>query len=313
MKLTNIAVVLGGFTCLLLGLSGGLGLLLALPLSDLFFSAIGADLWGQWSVGFAIASTFVLVPIFFLEIGIYWVRNGWRMGGTQGSYPTGNIWSWIGRILLAIVLTVSSLLILGVLAILAFEFTVLGVVLSQDPASLIRPFTIMAFILAMYACIRIILWIFWRAAGKSASRGYSLGLAKYHLVDGGVEIDLNYFMQIGKRGPSRFTIRFDEIQEVRGLTYAETLTYMNYIVGPNLELVAREVREVYQWRTGKIARPTAHYSTAKNPFGQKVLLRGPEVFYLISFHTDPADLLEAFRRAQQPYSANSADASPEGI
>jgi hypothetical protein len=298
MKLAKIAVVLGGFTSLLLGISGCLGLLLVLPLSDLFFSAIGADIWGQWSAGFALASTFVLAPIVFWEIGFYWVRNGWRMGDTQGRYPTGNIWTWIARILLVIGVAVSTVVLLALLAIIALEFVVMGVVLSQDPASLIRPLTIMAFTLTMYAVIRVILWIFWRAVGKNVSRGYSLGLAKYRLIDGGVEIDLNYFMQIGKRGPSRFTVRFDELEEVRSLTYAETVTYMNCTVGPNVELAAREIREVYQWRTGKIPRPTAHFSTAENPAGQKVLLRGPEVFYLFSFHTDPADLLEAFRRAR---------------
>ena len=312
MKLTKIAVVLGGVTSLLIGISGCLGLLLALPLSDLIFSTIGADVFGQWSAGFAIASTFVLVPILFLELGIYWVRNGRRMGDTEGGYPTGNIWTWIARILLVIGVAVSTVILLALLAIVGLEFTIMGVVLSQDPASLIRPLTIMTFIMAMYAGFRVVLWIFWRAVGKDVSRGYSLGLPKYRLIDGGVEIDLNYFMQLGKRGPSRFTVRFDELEEVRSLTYAEARTYMEYTVGPNVELVAREVREVYQWRTGRIPRPTAHYSTAENPFGQKVVLRGPNVFYLFSFHTDPAGLLDAFRRSQ-PSPKHTVTVSPEGI
>jgi hypothetical protein len=312
MKLSKIAVLLGGFTSILIAVGAILGLLLALPLSDLFFSSIGADIFSLWSAGFAIASTFVLVPILFLELGVYWVRNGWRMGDTEGGYPTGNIWTWIARILLVIGVAVSTVILLALLAIIGLEFIVMGVVLSQDPASLIRPLTIMTFIMAMYAGVRVVLWIFWRAVGKDVSRGYSLGLPKYRLIDGGVEIDLNYFMQLGKRGPSRFTVRFDELEEVRSLTYAEARTYMEYTVGPNVELVAREVREVYQWRTGRIPRPTAHYSTAENPFGQKVVLRGPKLFYLFSFHTDPAGLLDAFRRSQ-PSSKHTVTVSPEGI
>lgn len=312
MRLEKFAVVLGGFVSILIGIAGCLGLLLALPLSDLFFSTIGADIFALWRAGFAIASTIVLAPIVFLELGFYWVRNGWRMGDTRGGYPMGNIWTWIGRIILVIVVAISSVMLLALLSILALEFLVMGVVLSQDPASLLRPVTIMGSILAAYAAVRVVLWIFWRAVGKDVSRGYTLGLPKYRLVDGGVEIDLNYFMQLGKRGPSRFTVHFDELEEVRSLTYAESQTYMEYTVGPNVELVAREVREVYQWRTGKSPRPTAHYSTAENPFGQKVLLRGPEVFYLFSFHTDPGELLEAFRRSR-PSPALPVSASPEGI
>lgn len=309
MKFSKIAVVLGGIICILTAISGALGLLLALPLVDLFFSAIGADIFSLWRAGFAIASTIVLAPIVFLELGFYWVLNGWRMGDTQGGYPTGNIWTWIARILLVVGMAVSTVILLALLAIIGMEFTVMGVVLSQDPASLIRPLTIMAFIMAAYGCIRIIFWIFWRAVGKDVSRGYSLGLPKYRLIDGGVEIDLNYFMQIGKRGPSRFTVRFDELEEVGSLTYAEAVTYMKYTVGPNVDLCAREIREVYQWRTGKIPRPTAHYSTVENPFGHKVVLRGPGVFYLISFHTDPGELLEAFRRSQPRTMVSSSAAA----
>jgi hypothetical protein len=299
MKNAKLAQVLSGAALFLLGVSCCLSLLLIVPISDWLFVLLGADTQARWNISFSLALWAVPLPILCMEYGIYWIRKSRRMGDTQGGYPVGNIYTGIARFLLPIGMVLSGMLILASTIFIAIEMFIFGIAFIKDPGSLTQPLLIMAGLLVLYGIVRTVLWFLWRWVGKPAARQYSIGLAKYQLIEGGVEIDLNYPIQIGKPGPSRFVVRFNELEEARVMTYHETLTFLQFTVGPNIPLGLQEPRDVYQWRTGKIPRPTVHLSTAKNPFGIKVLLRGPGLFYLISFHTEDAgDLIVAFQHSR---------------
>ena len=298
MKITKIAQILSGAALLMIGLSCGLAVFLALLPSEGLFDLLRMDSTEKTNVAFALMQLALILPIFFMEYGIFWIRKSRRMGDTQGRYPMSNIWTRIARVLLIIGLVFSLAIILGALLLIAAEVLLFGIALIGDSASLVRPLLIAGVILAVYAVFRISLWILWRVAGSKLADQISLGLAKYKLIDGGVEIDLNFAVQIGRPGPSRFCVRFDELEEVRRLTYAEAVTYMSFTVGPNIELGLREMRELYEWRTGRIPRPTAYIANAMSILGKKVLLRGPGLFFLVSFFAeDVGDLIDAFQRS----------------
>jgi hypothetical protein len=297
MKITKTAQILSGVALLLVGLSCGLAILLAILPSGGLFDILGVNPNQRVNVVFSLALWAFTLPIVFMEYGIFWINKSRKMGDSEGSYPLGNVWTKIARALLLIGLVVSMAVILASLFLLAVEILIFGIVLFRDPASLIQPLLTAGLLLLVYLPIRISLWVLWRLVGKKAATQISLGLAKYNLIDRGVEIDLNFVIQIGAPGPSRFFVRFDELEEARSLTYVETVSYLNYTVGPNIELGLREKRELYEWRTGKIPRPTVYLSNAESMFGKKVLLRGPGLFYLISFHSnDVSDLIDAFHR-----------------
>jgi hypothetical protein len=283
----------------MVGLSCGLAIFLAILPSGGLFDILGMNSSTKARVAVSLASWAFLVPVFFLESGIYWIRKSWGIRDTQGRYPKPDTWARIGRGLVFIGLAISIVTILSMLLLIAAEIVIFGIALFADPASLIQPLLIVGGILIIYLVIRTTFWIVWRLVGKKAVSQISLGLAKYKLIEDGVEIDLNFALQIGKPGPSRFCVRFDELEEVRNLTYVEAVAYMEYTVGPNVELSLREKRELYEWRTGKIPRPTVYILNSTSGLGKKVLLRGPDLFYLISFHAeDVGDLLKAFQRSK---------------
>lgn len=212
--------------------------------------------------------------------------------------------------LIFIGLGIAIITILSMLLLMAVEIVIFGIALFADPTSLIQPLLLTGGILISYLVIRTAFWIVWRLVGKKAVGQISLGQAKYKLIDGGMEIDLNFPIQIGTPGPSRFCVRFDELEEVRSLTYVESVAYMDYTVGPNIELSMREKRELYEWRTGKIPRPTVYILNSTSALGKKVLLRGSGLIYLISFHAENVgDLIDAFLRSKPSASLQTAGGS----
>ncbi|MBN1440296.1 MAG: hypothetical protein JW929_12890 [Anaerolineales bacterium] len=300
MKAIRLNLFLGGAALLLLGSSCCLGIMLGLPLSDMLFEALGAESGASWKTEFALAAWAIVLPILWTECGFFWIRKLRTLHDIEGGYPTANIWTRIAKWLLPLEILLSATLIVAAALLLLVETAVFIMLMLRDPEMMIRPVVIMGAILSAYAFLRTAVWIFWRHWGSKAARRYSLGLAKYRLAAEGVEVDLNYALELGPRGPRKFFVGFDELEEVRTMTYVETSEFLHHVVGPNIELALREYREVFAWRSGNIPRPAVHISTARSVFGTKVLLRGSDLFYLISFHGgDGHDLVEAFRRARE--------------
>ena len=90
-------------------------------------------------------------------------------------------------------------------------------------------------------------------------------------------------------------LRFDELTEVRPLSYVGARAFLRYEVGPNLDLAARQTRDVARYLKGDIARPGVYTIGTPTMAGTHVLLRGPELLYLLAVDGDDvADLGNAF-------------------
>jgi hypothetical protein len=297
MKLVKTAQIVPGVALLSIGLSGVFTVFTVL-VPDGGLIGLLAQNPDVGSV-FAITSWMLLPPLFFLECGIFWIRESSGMGDTLGHCPKADIWSRIGQATLAIGVMLSTVVILAAISLIGAEIFFCGISLLMHPASLTLAFVSVGGVLAAYLGVRTIVRILWRRLGSGMADRISLGLSKCRLTDDGVEIDLNFLLEVGATGPRRFTVRFDELEEVRIFTHIEAVAHLWYAVGPNVPLGIRELREMYLWRRGKIPRPTVCFSTALGLLGKIILLRGPELFYLISFHAqDAGGLVEAFRRAR---------------
>jgi hypothetical protein len=103
-----------------------------------------------------------------------------------------------------------------------------------------------------------------------------------------------------KRGQAPITIQFADIGEMRILTPIEAVSFLEYEVGPNLELAKRQTRDLYDFAKGKIPRPSVYTIGAQNTIGHTLLLRGRELFYMVNFaNQDGADLLAAYNAYKQ--------------
>ncbi len=109
------------------------------------------------------------------------------------------------------------------------------------------------------------------------------------LQEDGLIIDINYVQLFGKRKGLPFKVFFNEIDELKELSFVETQKYQRYTVGPNVQLGAESVKQQFQYMNGKIARPTVFYYVSSA--GRILLIRGPNIFYLMPFSNENIDEL----------------------
>ena len=136
-------------------------------------------------------------------------------------------------------------------------------------------------------------------AWKGAAKRFRKGLPTYRLSEDGVTINL--FPDAGKKFPELqpIHIRFEEIDELQVMTYTESEAFLKYNIGPDFQLSKRQIEDTAAYLKGKIQRPSVYtYGGAKNDC---VLIRGPELFYMISFDTDNvSDLTQAYQSFKNP-------------
>ena len=241
----------------------------------------------------------VLAALFcigFIEASVYWLRQSLAIDESMLEYPEANIWSSIGRILQYTDAIISLTILIAVGGILVFFL----LVLLGGPLrfTLSTPFLTLVVIYGIYALIRKPLHAgLDRMAGLAGKRLKNY-MPRYTLTGRGIIIDLR-MKDFGD--PSKkyeFPVGFDELDEVRVLTYAEADALVRYRVGPNLDLGLRQAGDLYRYVKGEISRPSVFARVATNR--PNVLLKGPAIFYLISFENeDHEELVRVFQDFQK--------------
>ncbi|RPI22212.1 MAG: hypothetical protein EHM61_22805 [Acidobacteria bacterium] len=101
----------------------------------------------------------------------------------------------------------------------------------------------------------------------------------------------------GSKNP-RWDVRigFDDLEEIRDLSDMEAGAFLQYQIGPNLTLGAAAAVDQYRYFNKQIPRPRFYAVNALRPNGRTLLLRGPDLFYLIAVDGDPRELAAAFEK-----------------
>ena len=95
-------------------------------------------------------------------------------------------------------------------------------------------------------------------------------------------------------------INFNEIDEIREMTYWESDAFMKYTIGPNAQLQIRETKDLYNYMKGKIDKPSVYIATGLNQNNKVIFMKGKDLFYLISFDSsDVSDILLAYKNYKQ--------------
>ena len=295
MKTTKMVQILSGVAMLLTGLLIFVALLFFALLPEGSFDLFGRtwrDVWVSDSVLLWMFTT--VFPISFVEGGLFWIRESRAMGSVAGDYPRSNGWSQVGRAQAILDLVGGVCAVFFLLALIGLALVALLSLVVSAPVSL--PGSALGLVAAsvLYLIVRFPAALIWREVSGQVGTLARKGLATYRLVDGGVEIDLG--TRKGRsREPARVRLRFDELEEIRRFTFVEAQTFLKYTVGPNVELFARQTQDLYRYYRGEIPRPRVYTLTAANSVGTNVLLRGGDLFYLLSFEADDvSDLIEAF-------------------
>lgn len=228
-----------------------------------------------------------LAAIIPMEIGLWRLRTALEIREENLEHKSKSIWSKIGLIwqYTDILRTgISLLIILLLLTFSIFEFT-------HIPKSLSLHIVLYTITTVGYFVLRRSLG----SKGKSILKKARKGNPTYHLTEDGITIKLVTMMNKKHPDPPPVHIRFDEIEELKNLTYVEAEAFLKYKVGPDVELGARQTKDFIKYVQGKIPRPTVYTIAGLSTGGQIVFIKGKDLFYLINFDADDVtDLLEAY-------------------
>ncbi len=170
---------------------------------------------------------------------------------------------------------------------------ILVAVLSSGRLRLSAPVMVMAGMTLVYGALRPMvvrgLGRLSRVVGQ-ASRG---ALPNYVLENDGIRLDLK-LQNLGSREKREVWIGFEELEEVRVLTWREADTARRYGLDPGV--AGRHVSDLYRYLKGEMERPRTYVAQLSSG-GVALFLRGPEVLYLLTVgREDASDLLEAFEK-----------------
>lgn len=126
----------------------------------------------------------------------------------------------------------------------------------------------------------------------------TLGKKQAALIVAGLFILSFILMSIFKGKPAKYSvkIRFDEINEIKEFSYVEAQSFLEYEIGPDVNLQMQSTRDEISFLRGEIEKPLTYIfppvSAAKT-----LMIKGPEIFYLTPVsNEDNQDLIRVFRK-----------------
>ncbi|WHH56930.1 hypothetical protein [Petroclostridium sp. X23] len=231
---------------------------------------------------------FMPVPtIFALEGGVMRLRMGLKVREQSLQYQPKTLWAKLG-----IFNQYSDILNTTFFMFVFMVFFAFGVhELWYAPKVLSSHVLFVAITVISYLVTRKQL----RSVWEKFVNWFRRGMPTYELAEDGIIINLVTMMNKKDAQPPPVYIRFDEIDELRVLTFVEVEAFKKYNIGPDIELSIRQSVDIARYIKLEIARPSVYTFTAGSSGDCNVFIRGPELFYLIAFETDNVfDLVEAY-------------------
>ncbi len=271
---------------------GALLLFVALTLSlDAFPGEVNEDFpdWG-WLVA-------PLIGLFMLEGGFYSLRLARQIreeklshepgpdGIAQAAKGLAYVERWRMLIKGLFFLLLPILMAAALLVILAYNWT-------HGQPGLSRIFYFEFGVVLVYLIIRIpFLMVLKKVTGRIAPG------RPFRLEGNGLVFPNMMRVMGGSRNP-RWDVRieFDDLEEIRDLSDMEAGAFLQYQIGPNLTLGTAAVADQYRYFRQQIPRPRFYAFNALRPNGRTLLLRGPDLFYLVAVDGDTAELVAAFEK-----------------
>lgn len=259
----------------------------------------GTGSFNNYLPGSTFAAIFVAVfLIIYIECALWWTRQSLIIEERKLESADKNLWSLIALFYQYSSIVHAAIISLILLALTCLFSYIIIDLLTSNPLSFSGQFFIMAGIYVLYAIVRNPLHSAVKRSGAAKKMGSNM--PTYTLNDRGLTIDLK---MKGLKDPSKnlVTIGFDELDEIRTFSFVEAQTFLKYEVGPNIELVVRQTKDMYDYVKGKIERPSVYTFTAIHSAGKIMLLKGPDLFYFTAFNAeDVTDLVDAFNSFKSP-------------
>lgn len=236
--------------------------------------------------------------IIWFEGVIWWLRQSLRIEDSKLEYREKSIWTRFGLFSQYAGIVLSIIIILILLSILSPVISFFISKFDYDSISISREFLSLVSTCGLYIITRNPIISALRKIGSSLVKRFKGSFANYTLSDNGLIIDLKWNNFKGQPGKYLINIGFDEIEEIRTFSFVEAQTFIDSWVDSNTELRSRQVKDMVDFSRGKIARPSVYESISST--GRTVFLKGPNLFYLITFDVENVDdLMNAYNSFKQ--------------
>jgi len=227
----------------------------------------------------------------FLEAAFWLIRQGFKIDTSKLANKERNAWSFAGLLTKIRDLGQVVVLVVMMLAFLTFIIYAYRDDFMNNPIQFTQQFYVLLATFGVYILLRHPLKSILGSMGKKV-RG---NLSRYRLTSKGIEIDLNFKNLTNRSKKYKVNIGFDEIDEIRTFSFMEAQSFLKYEIGPNVELVARQTQDMFQYMKGESNRPGVYTISALSSIGKTVFMRGPQLFYFLTFDTeDVGELINAF-------------------
>lgn len=229
------------------------------------------------------------VPIALMESGIYCVRQSMHIDTSKiesekvgnsffakiaNIYATINRFSWIP----------TTIILFGIMVLFVVLFVTKNSLRTFNPRF---EFYLFIFLYAVYIFLlrkHIILFL------HKFSKYMNQSLPTFILENDGIKLDLKIIDLSNKDKKSIVKIFFAELKEIKELSFIEAQSLLQYQIGPDLSLKAASIKDQYEYLKGIIPKPRYYiYGPASGV--KTLLLRGNNIFYLISVGNQDTDIL----------------------
>ena len=240
---------------------------------------------------------FALMAIIGGEVARVFIRKSFALDASKIKVSTNSAASTLGT--MALVRDVIFAPLFSLVMLLADGLLLLllaNQIFSRPLSALPMRFWLVLGLFALYLLIRPVLALVLRPVGRSVT-----SLMPTFAHDGNaITLDLKRkrglppsqrkFISVGTE-PCIVKIGFDELDEVRAFSYVEAQSFVQYELGPDLQLALKQGKDLYRYLNGELDRPSVYGHWGA--LGTTLLLRGPNLCYLISVSNDNVNELVA--------------------
>ena len=228
---------------------------------------------------------FILFSLIALDVSFVQITGGIKMRESNLEYKDKSIWAKIA--FANQYLNIASFFV-GLAVIFTLFYFSSKALLKQVVFSFNIYFLILILICVIYSVVRILI-------RNVISRLSKKTIPSYTLEKDGIIINLNMKNLTDLSKKYIVKIGFKEIDEIKVLSMVEAQAFMKYKVGPDVDLVIKQTKDLYNYTKGKISRPRV-YAVVPDVIGKKsIFIQGKDLFYLISVaNEDISDLVKAF-------------------
>lgn len=232
----------------------------------------------------------IIIPLVFIESGVFWIKQSIKISEENIEKSNPEMSGIISRVASKIAIVNRYCVIATSITLIAFILYIAYFIYFRDIEFTLAPNNI------FYAQIIFIALYFLIVRRIFINSGINMKkyIPQYSVRSESVLLTLNIVDLSHPNMKYQMELNFDELDEIKELSYIEAQSLLNYKIGPNLTLKIAAIKDLCNF-TKDETQKIHYYIYGPMNHVKTLALKGKQIFYLISVDkTDCSDLISAF-------------------